>query len=214
MKPSLSEEQVLNLLMVGVAVYDYFTIPFNSFLITLVVGFVLYGLTKSQVMFICVLIAPQLIRFINTIILGKKESFMTTNPQEVVENLKKMKKTDESFTDLKEVSNRVVKLKEDSKVPKVEKISGLVDPTGVMPLQEPIAFLEQFENRTDVNENTRIMTMPEGAVPAVGTIENNTRPVATVEAFDSEALNNALVRSMNTNKPTSSNLDSVEVNKH
>jgi hypothetical protein len=213
MKLPVKEVQILNFLTVAVALYDYFTIPFNSFLITLLLGIVFYCFTKSQVLFVCVLLAPQFIRFVNGVILGKKEMFMVTNPQEVVENLKKMKKPNESFVNLKEVSERVVNLKNESKVPPVEKLSALVDSTPIMPSVDSIAFLEQFENRTDLTENTRIMTIPENAVPAVGTVERNARAMAAVEAFDAQAVNTALVRSTNTGKPVSSELESVEVNR-
>lgn len=213
MKLPVKEVQILNFLTVAVALYDYFTIPFNSFLITLLLGIVFYCFTKSQVLFVCVLLAPQFIRFVNGVILGKKEMFMPTNPQEVVENLKKMKKPNESFVNLKEVSERVVNLKNESKVPPVEKLSALVDSTPIMPSVDSIAFLEQFENRTDLTENTRIMTIPENAVPAVGTVERNARAMAAVEAFDAQAVNTALVRSTNTGKPVSSELESVEVNR-
>jgi hypothetical protein len=213
MKLPVKEVQILNFLTVAVALYDYFTIPFNSFLITLLLGIVFYCFTKSQVLFVCVLLAPQFIRFVNGVILGKKEMFMVTNPQEVVENLKKMKKPSESFVNLKEVSERVVNLKNESKVPPVEKLSALVDSTPIMPSVDSIAFLEQFENRTDLTENTRIMTIPENAVPAVGTVERNARAMAAVEAFDAQAVNTALVRSTNTGKPVSSELESVEVNR-
>ena len=213
MKLPVKEVQILNFLTVAVALYDYFTIPFNSFLITLLLGIVFYSFTNSQVLFVCVLLAPQFIRFVNGVILGKKETFMTTNPQEVVENLKKMKKPTESFANLKEVSDRVVNLKKESKVQPVEKLSALVDTNTVMPSVDSIAFLEQFENKTDLNENTRIMTIPENAVPAVGTVEKNARVMAAVEAFDSQAVNTALVRSTNTSKPVSSELESVEVNR-
>jgi len=212
MKSIINEGQVVNLLMVGFTLFDFFTLPFNSFIITLVFALVLYGVTKSQVMLVSVLTIPQLIRFVNSIMNGKKESFMPTNAQEVVENVRKMKEKKESFVDLKEVSDRVIKMKEVPQA-KVEQISGLVDKDAVMPSLDSISFLEQFENRTNLNENVRINTIPESAVPAVGTMENNTRPVSTVEPFDDQSLNTALVRSMNNMKPTSSNIESIEMNR-
>ena len=213
MKLPVKEVQILNFLTVAVALYDYFTIPFNSFLITLLLGIVLFSFTKSQILFVCVLLAPQFIRFVNGVILGKKEKFMVTNPQEVVENLKKMKKPTESFANLKEVSDRVVNLKHESKVPPVEKLSALVDSTPIMPSIDSIAFLEQFENRTDLTENTRIMTIPESAVPAIGSVEKNARVMAAVEPYDVETVNTALVRSTNSARPVSSELESIEVNR-
>jgi hypothetical protein len=124
-----------------------------------------------------------------------------------------MKTPTESFVNLKEVSDRVVKLKEESKVARVERLSAMVDTNEIMPSVDSIAFLEQFENRTDLNENTRIMTIPENAVPAVGTVEKNARAMAAVEAFDAQAINTALVRSTNNGKPVSSELESLEVNR-
>jgi len=208
MKLPIKEAQILNILIVLFAGYDFFSLPFNSFLITLVSAIILFALTKSPILFGSVLLAPQIIRLLNTVVLGKKESFIPTNPNEVIENVKKMRK--ESFTDLKEVSDRVVKITKENKVPAVEKVYGIVDET-IMPTVDNIAFLEQFENRTDLTENTRIMTVNETAVPPIGTIERNTRSVANVEPFDSQTVNTALVRSMNSTKPLSSEIDSMEV---
>ena len=137
---------------------------------------------------------------------------MTATPQEVIENLKKLKNSNESFVNLQEVSDRVINLKKDSKVPPVEKLSALVD-ASIMPTVDSIAFLEQFENRTDLNENTRIMTIPENAVPSLGTVEKNARAMVAIEPFDAEAVNTALVPSTNTKKPISSELESIEVSR-
>jgi hypothetical protein len=155
---------------------------------------------------------PQFLRFVNGLISGKKEKFMTASPEEVVENLKKMKAPTESFVNLKEVSDRVINLKKDSKLPPVEKVSALVDQS-IMPTVDSIGFLEQFENRTDLNENTRIMTIPENAVPSLGTVEKNARAMVAVEPFDAQAVNTALVRTTNTGKPISSQLESIEINR-
>jgi hypothetical protein len=82
-----------------------------------------------------------------------------------------------------------------------------------MPTVDSIGFLEQFENRTDLNENTRIMTIPENAVPSLGTVEKNARAMVAVEPFDAQAVNTALVRTTNTGKPISSQLESIEINR-
>ena len=212
MKLPVKEVQILNFLSVAVTLYNFFTLPFNSFIISLIIAIAFYLFTKSQVLFVSLIIVPQFLRFVNGLISGKKENFMTATPQEVVENLKKMKKPTEPFVNLKEVSDRVINLKKDSKVPPVEKLSALVD-ASIMPTVDSIAFLEQFENRTDLNENTRIMTIPENAVPSVGTVEKNARAMVAVEPFDAEAVNTALVPSTNTKKPISSELESIEVSR-
>ena len=212
MKLPVKEVQILNFLSVAVTLYNFFTLSFNSFIISLIIAVAFYFFTKSQVLFVSLIIVPQFIRLVNGIIFGKKETFMTATPQEVVENLKKMKNSNESFVNLQEVSDRVINLKKDSKVPPVEKLSALVD-ASIMPTVDSIAFLEQFENRTDLNENTRIMTIPENAVPSVGTVEKNARAMVAIEPFDAEAVNTALVPSTNTKKPISSELESIEVSR-
>jgi hypothetical protein len=212
MKLAIKEVQILNFLTVAVTLYNFFTLSFNSFIISLIIAIGFYLFTKSQVLFVSLIIVPQFLRFVNGLISGKKEKFMTATPQEVVENLKKMKNQTEPFVNLKEVSDRVINLKKDSKVPPVEKLSALVD-ASIMPTVDSIAFLEQFENRTDLNENTRIMTIPENAVPSVGTVEKNARAMVAVEPFDAEAVNTALVPSTNTKKPISSELESIEVSR-
>ena len=212
MKLPVKEVQVIRFLSIALTIYNLFTLSFNSFIISLMIAIAFYFFTKSEVLFVSILIVPQFIQFVNRVILGKKEKFMTATPEEVVENLKKLKNSNESFVNLKEVSDRVINLKKDSKVPPVEKVSALVDQS-IMPTVDSIGFLEQFENRTDLNENTRIMTIPENAVPSVGTVEKNARAMAAVEPFDSQAVNTALVRTTNTGKPVSSQLESIEINR-
>ena len=212
MKLPVKEVQILNFLSVAVTLYNFFTLSFNSFIISLIIAVAFYFFTKSQVLFVSLIIVPQFIRLVNGIIFGKKETFMTATPQEVIENLKKLKNSNESFVNLQEVSDRVINLKKDSKVPPVEKLSALVD-ASIMPTVDSIAFLEQFENRTDLNENTRIMTIPENAVPSLGTVEKNARAMVAIEPFDAEAVNTALVPSTNTKKPISSELESIEVSR-
>ena len=212
MKLPVKEVHVIRFLSIALTIYNLFTLSFNSFIISLMIAIAFYFFTKSEVLFVSILIVPQFIQFVNRVILGKKEKFMTATPEEVVENLKKLKNSNESFVNLKEVSDRVINLKKDSKVPPVEKVSALVDES-IMPTVDSIGFLEQFENRTDLNENTRIMTIPENAVPSVGTVEKNARAMAAVEPFDSQAVNTALVRTTNTGKPVSSQLESIEINR-
>ena len=209
MKLPVKEVQILNFLSVAVTLYNFFTLSFNSFIISLIIAVAFYFFTKSQVLFVSLIIVPQFIRLVNGIIFGKKETFMTATPQEVIENLKN---SNESFVNLQEVSDRVINLKKDSKVAPVEKLSALVD-ASIMPTVDSIAFLEQFENRTDLNENTRIMTIPENAVPSLGTVEKNARAMVAIEPFDAEAVNTALVPSTNTKKPISSELESIEVSR-
>jgi hypothetical protein len=147
----------------------------------------------------------------NAVILGNKETFVATNPQEVVETVKNMKKNNsESFTNAKEISERVRLLQKESKVPKNEEVSGVED-DGIEGTMSAVKFLEQFENLTELNQNQRIYTVNESAVPAMPTIENKTRPTAAVEAFDESSMNTALIRSTNSNEPVSSNIESIEI---
>jgi len=197
--------------MVLLGGYDLVSLPFNTFVITLVITGVIYAFTKEPILSLSVLFAPQLIRLMNAVILGNKETFVATNPQEVVETVKNMKKNNsESFTNAKEISERVRLLQKESKVPKNEEVSGVED-DGIEGTMSAVKFLEQFENLTELNQNQRIYTVNESAVPAMPTIENKTRPTAAVEGFDEASMNTALIRSTNSNKPVSSNIESIEI---
>lgn len=197
--------------MVLLAAYDLVSLPFNTFVITIVITGVTYAFTKEPILALSVLFAPQLIRLMNVVILENKETFVATNPEQVVETVKNMKKNNlESFTNPKEISERVTQVKNERKIPKNEEVSGVED-DGIEGTMSAIKFLEQFENLTGLNENQRIYTVNESSVAAVPTIENKTRPTAAVEAFDEASTNTALIRSTNSNKPVSSNIESIEI---
>jgi len=129
----------------------------------------------------------------------------------VVQNVQNMKKNkSESFRNPTEISQRITQLKNETKVPKNEEVSGVED-DGIEGTMSAVKFLEQFENLTGLNEIQRIHTVNETAVPAMPTIENKTRSTAAVEAFDNTGVNTALIRSTNSNKPVSSNIESIEI---
>jgi hypothetical protein len=193
-----------------IAVYDLVTLPFNSFIITLVIAIISFMATKSFLFTASVFVIPQLIRLMNIILLNKKDSFVVKNPEEVINNLKEFKqfkqdKPTEAFNNPNEIIERVKSLQNEQKEEDEdqEKLEGTVD---------SLKFLEQFSNLTEVNENQRIYTVNEGAIPPMPTIMNKNRPTAAVEAFDNTSLNTALIRSTNTNTPISSNINSVEIN--
>ena len=205
----MKSSQIINLLMVLLGGYNLVSLPFNTFIITLVITGVTYAFTKEPILSLSVLFAPQLIRLMNAVILGNKETFVATDPQQVVQTVKSLQKK-ESFTNPQEISERVKGLQKETKVPKNEEVSGVED-DGIEGTISAIKFLEQFQNLTELNENQRIHTVNESAVPAMPTIENTTRSTAAVEDFDKSSMNTALIRSTNSNQPVSSNIESIEI---
>ena len=188
-----------------IAGYDFISLPFNSFIITLVIATIGFMLTKSLLFTASVFVVPQLILLMNTLLLGKKETFVPKNPEEVINSVKQFKqdKPTEAFNNPNEIIERVKSLQNEPNEEDKDELEGTVD---------SLKFLEQFDNLTEVNENQRIYTINETAIPAMPTIMNKNRPTAAVEAFDNTSLNTALIRSSNTNKPVSSNINSVEIN--
>jgi len=188
-----------------IAGYDFISLPFNSFIITLVIATIGFMLTKSLLFTASVFVVPQLILLMNTLLLGKKETFVPKNPEEVINSVKQFKqaKLTEAFNNPNEIIERVKSLQNEPNEEDKDELEGTVD---------SLKFLEQFDNLTGVNENQRIHTVNETAIPAMPTIMNKNRPTAAVEAFDNTSLNTALIRSTNTNTPVSSNINSVEIN--
>jgi len=186
-----------------IAGYNLTSLPFNSFIITLIIATLAFISTKSILFTASVLVVPQLIRLMNTILLSKKETFIPSNPQEVINSVKQFKegKPTEAFNNPTEIIERVSSLEKEED--KDDELEGTVD---------SLKFLEQFENLTEVNENQRIHTVNETTVPAMPTIMNKNRATAAVEPFDNTSLNTALVKSTNSNKPVSSNISSIEIN--
>lgn len=182
--------------------YNLISLPFNSFIISLIIATLAFMSTKSLLFTASVLIVPQLIRLMNTLLLSKKETFVPTNPQEVINSVKQFKeaKPTEAFNNPTEIIERVNSLQKEED--KDDELEGTAD---------SLKFLEQFENLTEVNENQRIHTVNETAVPAMPTIMNKNRPTAAVEPFDNTSLNTALIKSTNSNKPVSSNINSIEI---
>jgi hypothetical protein len=197
--------------MVLVGGYDLISLPFISFVITIVIAGVSYAFTKMPLLSLTILFVPQLIRLMNAILLPKKETFVATDPLQVVETVKNMKKNNtETFTNPQEISERVVRLQKETKVPKNEEVSGVED-DGIEGTMSAVKFLEQFENLTELNKNHRIHTVNESFVPAMPTIENKVRSTAAVEGFDEASMNTALIRSANSTKQAASNIESIEI---
>jgi hypothetical protein len=178
-------------------------LPFNSFIITLVIATVGYFFTKSLIFTASILVIPQLIILLNTLLLNKNESFVPKNAEEVIETVKKFKENSntESFVpkNAEEVIETVKKLKENTNTESFVSEDEEVDDE-LEGMTNPLKFLEQFENLTNINENQRIHTVNETAIPAMPNIMNKNRPTAAIEPFDNNSLNTALVRSTNTNK--------------
>jgi hypothetical protein len=225
MKFSSKEENILVILGSSVALYDFFTIPFNSFLITTAFAGLFFYLTKSPFMVSLVYIIPQFINILNMVMGNTKEKF--TNANEISNRIQKMKKNGlstnarEAFTNASgayttptEVSNRVENIKKEHMLPKVNNVSGLVnnDVEPIVGNPSLPTFMEQFENLgTNVEMNNRIYTPSESSVPAAGTPNNFPRNSIHVPVIDDVSINTALARTTTNNSVRASNLKSVEI---
>ena len=197
----MKSSQIEILFIVLIVGYDLISLPFNTFIITLVVATLSYAYTKSPLFFASIFVVPQIIRLMNSLVPNKNESFVPKNPEEVISTVKKFKESSntESFTDPKEISERIIGLQKKSVLSKEsfvseeeeDELEGTVD---------SLKFLEQFENLTEISENQRIHTVNETAVPAMPTIMNKSRTTAAIEPYDNSSINTALLRSTNTNK--------------
>jgi hypothetical protein len=198
----MKSSQIEILFVVLIAGYDLISLPFNSFIITLIIAILSYVYTKSNLFVASVFVVPQIIRLMNSLI-PKNESFVPKNAEEVINTVKKFKENSniESFVpkNAEEVINTVKKFKENSNtesfIPDNEEEDDELEGT-----VESLKFLEQFDNLTDINENQRINTVNETAIPAMPTIINKNRPTAAIEPYDNRSINTALLRSTNTNK--------------
>jgi hypothetical protein len=223
---SLKENQIVLAVAVVLALYDFFTLPFNSFLVSCIFAATLYYITKSVFIIAFVFFIPQLIHISNKVI-GNSEG-MTNSPKEVSERIRSMTSkysrgenlnpetpTKEYFTNATEVSQRVSELKKHA-VPKTETVSGVVDismPSGTYPIEGNPSypgFMREGFMGTNVNTMNRIETVPEEEVPPVGTIDKNPRANNVVEPFDDESVNTALIRNSSTNLAPS-NMKSVNM---
>jgi hypothetical protein len=224
---ALKENQVVLLVATVLGLYDFFTVSFNSFLITSLFALVIYYITSSVFLIAFVYFIPQIIR-ISNVLMGK-ESF--TNPQEqITERLKHMDSkfksaqgpnlnpetpTVEYFNDAKEISKRNEDLRNKNALPAVKEVSGVIDPSlpsGIYPIEGTPSypnFMKESFIGVPSNTNTRIQTVPEEEVAAVGTMENKLKPTSSVEPFDDESVNTALQRNANNSALHSSNIKSV-----
>lgn len=227
MRTSLKESQVISMVTAVIALYGFFTLPFTSFAISAVFALAIYYLTQSIILVAFVFFLPQVIKIVNTL-LGAKEGMTDTN--EISNRIKTMTSkysrgtnlnpetpTKEYFTDAAEVSKRNIQLRNEHMLPKVNEVSGVVDisvPSGTYPIEGTPSypgFLKEAFMGTNVATNQRIETIPEETLPAVGTVETALRANNTVEGYDDESVNTALVRNMNTQSLAPSNMKSVDM---
>ena len=214
MKFTSKEENILVVIGSTIALYDFFTIPFNTFLITTTFAGLLFYLTRSPFIVTLVYIFPQFINVLNTLMgKNKKEKFMNANPNEISARIQKMKSAykQEPFTNLTEVSNRVQAIKKEHVLPRVKEVSGVVDEPVLGNASIP-NFMAEFENLgMNVETNTRIYTPTESSVPASGTQNNFPRNNVHVPVIDDISINTALAKTTTNNSTNSSNLKSVEI---
>jgi hypothetical protein len=201
------EQQGLAVIAVVIGLYDFFSIPFNSFLITSVFALALFYLTESLFFVAFCFLVPQFIRVLN-FVMNRKEKFTEVS---------RMKNHKESFSNPNEIHERLEKIKQ--KPSAVSEVSGIVDisqPSSEMTIQGNPSlpkFMEQFQNGTSLNANTQIYTTSESSIPQPGSVDRNPRNSVHVENYDDLSINTALTNSMNKNVTIqASNLRSVEMN--
>ena len=210
MKFNSKEEQILFMVAAILGLHDFFTLPFNSFVITLIFAVVLFYISESLFMLTLVLLVPQVIHTFNKM-MGIKEKFTNTN--EISERIINMKKVSpESFTDLNEISQRVETMKKVDQ-PKVE-VSGVVDeslPSGTYPMEGTLSYPKFNEETmgTSVDMNTNIHTIAEASLPAVGTIDSLPKQNPYVPKFDEIGLSTALSQSSGNSTMNASNIKAL-----
>lgn len=235
MKFSTQETKILFILSAIIGLYDFFNIPFTSFLITSVFAGLLYGFTKSPYFIAFVYLVPQFIKLIN-FLLGKKESFQDANAisnriktnfklnnntqYNTGVNLNPETPTKEYFQNANSVSQRVEKIMKDNSIKKPNQVSGLVDisePSSVYPIQGMPSYPNFMEETakisgSDLTTNTRITTVPESSVPMIGTVENKMMDRPYISTYDDISVSTALKRTTNDNPLLyASNLKSVDM---
>ena len=235
MKFSTQETKILFILSAIIGLYDFFNIPFTSFLITSVFAGLLYGFTKSPYFIAFVYLVPQFIKLIN-FLLGKKEKFQDANAisnriktnfklnnntqYNTGVNLNPETPTKEYFQNANSVSQRVEKIMKDNSIKKPNQVSGLVDisePSSVYPIQGMPSYPNFMEETakisgSDLTTNTRITTVPESSVPMIGTVENKMMDRPYISTYDDISVSTALKRTTNDNPLLyASNLKSVDM---
>jgi len=211
MKFTRKEDNILLIIAATVALYDFFTLPFNTFLITIAFAGILFYLTKSHFLLALIFIIPQFINLVNSVMGNKKEKF--SNITEISKRIQEMRKK-EKFTNLNEISNRVISLKKEYNEPKVDNISGVVNND-----LEPIVgnpslpdFMREFEELgTNIQVNSRIHTPSEYSIPASGTRNNFPRSNIHVSVIDDVSIDTALSNTTANGSTEPSNLKSVEI---
>jgi hypothetical protein len=211
MKFTRKEDNILLIITATVALYDFFTIPFNSFLITLAFAGILFYLTHSYYILAVIFIVPQFITLLNSVMGKKKEKF--NNITDINKRIQEMRQK-EKFTNLSEISNRVTSLKKEYNEPKVENVSGIVnnDVESIAGNTSLPHFMREFEDLgTNVQVNSRIHTPSEFSIPASGTRNNFPRSNIHVSVIDDVSIDTALSNTTANGSTESSNLKSVEI---
>jgi hypothetical protein len=211
MKFTRKEDNILLIITATVALYDFFTIPFNSFLITLAFAGILFYLTHSYYILAVIFIVPQFIALLNSVMGKKKENF--NNITDISKRIQQMRK-EEHFTNLSEISSRVESLKKEYSQPKVDTVSGIVnnDVESIAGNTSLPHFMREFEDLgTNVQVNSRIHTPSEFSIPASGTRNNFPRSNIHVSVIDDVSIDTALSNTTANGSTESSNLKSVEI---
>jgi len=205
MKISLKEDKIVLVVASVLALYNFFNIPFYSFLVTTIFAGVIYYLTGSTFLVVFVYTIPQIIKLSNTLLSNNsvvRDNF--TNVDNITNFIKtQQEKKTEGFNNLKEVSERVEKLKATT-MEKIDTPSGLVDPSlpsGVYPIEGTPSY-PNFMKTTKgvaVNTNTRIQTINESDMPVGDLVDRNPKQNPYIATYDDLSIDTALARTTNNN---------------
>jgi len=209
MKYSVKENKIVLIVAVVLGLYDFFTIPFNSFLIACVFSTALYCLTKSLFSVAFVFFIPQLIRLSN-IILGRNEGLQ--NPSATVEApiIKNPPSTQQINTLIQQIKNKYEAAKNENFTNKEESDENEEKDDTIEGNASYPEFMREGFMGTNLENNSRIEMVPEEEIPVVGTVEKNPRANNVVESYDDVSINTALERD-STKKLSSSNVKSVDM---
>lgn len=176
MKIVLKENIVVQIIAVLVCLYDLSTLSLQALLITSIFSLALYYLTGSFYVLISVLLSPQVIRILN-FLMGKKEPFIAK-----VAN---------------EVSDRVIEIKKNNPVKKVETPTPLNLDEEIEGTPQIPSFMTQYETLgVPVNINGRIPTQVEESIPAAWTVDRKPQENPFRTSVDTESIEVTMTRTL------------------
>ena len=207
MKYSMKENKIVLIVAVMLGLYDFFTIPFNSFLIACVFSIALYCLTKSLFSVAFIFFIPQLILLLN-FVLRRNEGLQNPSATPEAPIIKNIPTASDINTTIQQIRNKYSAAKNEkftNKEDDEENEENTIEGNATYP-----EFMREGFMGTNVENSNRIETYAEEDIPVVGTVEKNPRANNVVESYDDVSVNTALQRNT-TQKLSSSSMKSVDM---